>query len=218
MTSGAEERRVMSTGLKVLYIDDEALLKMAFVETLKQQGYDARGAISGKEALELIDADIPDIIILDVMMKPMDGWETLSHIKNKEATRNVPIIMQTGKSLTIKDVIRYGDQIEDYLIKPVRLPDLVKSVEGVRDRKEMISKEVDQATARGGDAELIAEYAQVRHRTLIGKRLIKILGRIYPIKTDGTIETDFDMPELHEIINRFEEESKRCQDLHKILF
>lgn len=207
----------MTTGLKVLYIDDEALLKMAFVETLKQQGYDARGAISGKEALELIDAEIPDIIILDVMMKPMDGWETLSHIKNNEVTRHVPIIMQTGKSLTIKDVMKYGDQIEDYLIKPVRLPDLVKSVEGVRERKEMISREMDQATAKGGDSNLIVEYSNVRHRTLIGKRLITILGRIYPIRTDGTIETDFDMPELHEIINRFEEERKRCRELHKIL-
>ncbi|PWR71532.1 response regulator [Methanospirillum lacunae] len=207
----------MTTGLKVLYIDDEALLKMAFVETLKQQGYDARGAISGKEALELIDAEIPDIIILDVMMKPMDGWETLSHIKNNEETRHVPIIMQTGKSLTIKDVMKYGDQIEDYLIKPVRLPDLVKSVEGVRERKEMISREMDQATAKGGDSNLIVEYSNVRHRTLIGKRLITILGRIYPIRTDGTIETDFDMPELHDIINRFEEERKRCRELHKIL-
>jgi two-component system, OmpR family, response regulator len=208
----------MPTGLKVLYIDDEALLKMAFVETLKQQGYDARGAISGKEALELIETEIPDIIILDIMMKPMDGWETLSHIKNKEETRHVPIIMQTGKSLTIKDVIRYGDQIEDYLIKPVRLPDLVKAVESVRDRKEMIRNEVDKATAKGGDPNLIAEFAQIRHRTLIGRRLIMILGRIYPIRTDGTIETDFDMPELHEIINRYEEEKNRCQELRKILF
>lgn len=207
----------MLTGLKVLYIDDEALLKMAFVETLKQQGYDARGAISGEEALELIEAEIPDIIILDVMMKPMDGWETLTHIKNKEETRHVPIIMQTGKSLTIKDVIRYGDQIEDYLIKPVRLPDLVKAVEGVRERKEMIKKEVDQAAARGGDPDLITEYSQIRHRTLIGRRLIVILGRIYPIKTDGTIETDFDIPELHEVINRFENDRKRCQELRQIL-
>ncbi len=207
----------MSTGLKVLYIDDEALLKMAFVETLKQQGYDARGAISGKEALELIDTDTPDIIILDVMMKPMDGWETLTHIKNRAATQDVPIIMQTGKSLTIKDVIRYGDQIEDYLIKPVRLPDLVKAVEGVRERNEMIQAEVDQAKTRGGDPDLINEYAQIRHRTLIGKRLITILGRIYPIKTDGTIETDFDIPELHQVINQFEEDQKRCQELHQSL-
>ena len=207
----------MPTGLKVLYIDDEALLKMAFVETLKQQGYDARGAISGKEALELIEVEVPDIIILDVMMKPMDGWETLTHIKKSELTKHIPIIMQTGKSLTIKDVIRYGDQIEDYLIKPVRLPDLVKAIEGVRERREMIQGEMDLATTQGKDSDQILEYGRIRHQILIGKRLITILGRIYPIKNDGTIETDFDIPELHEVINQFEEDKKRCQELRQIL-
>jgi CheY-like chemotaxis protein len=209
----------MPVGQKVLYIDDEALLKMAFVETLKQQGYQARGAISGKEALEMIEADAPDIIILDVMMKPMDGWETLSHIREIEKSRSVPVIMQTGKSLTIKDVIRYGDQIEDYLIKPVRLPDLVKAIEGVGDRRVMIQEEIATATKRGGDPELIREYEHVRRRSIISKRLIEILGRIYPIKTDEKkIETDFDMPELHDIISQYEADEKRCDELKKILF
>lgn len=207
----------MPEGLKVLYIDDEALLKMAFVETLKQQGYNARGAISGKEALELIEEDIPDIIILDVMMKPMDGWETLTRIRSDEKTRHVPIIMQTGKSLTIKDVIKYGDQIEDYLIKPVRLPDLVKAVEGVQQRNRMIQEEAEQATQSGVQSELISEYQNIRHRSLIGRRLIEILSRIYPIKTDGTIETDFDIPELHDVINRYEADKTRCAELRAIL-
>jgi DNA-binding response OmpR family regulator len=72
----------VGTRLKVLYVDDEALLKMAFVETLKQQGFDARGALSGQEAIDMVYEDVPDIIILDVMMKPMDGWRHSSILKN----------------------------------------------------------------------------------------------------------------------------------------
>lgn len=209
----------MTVGQKVLYIDDEALLKMAFVETLKQQGYQARGAISGKEALEMIEDETPDIIILDVMMKPMDGWETLSHIKDLQQSRDVPVIMQTGKSLTIKDVIRYGNLIEDYLIKPVRLPDLVKAIEGVGDRRVMIQEEIARATVKGADPEIISEYAQVRQRSIISRRLIEILGRIYPIRTDGNkIETDFDMPELHDIIREFESDERRCNELSAMIF
>jgi DNA-binding response OmpR family regulator len=207
----------MPVGQKILYIDDEELLKMAFVETLKQQGYKAKGAVSGKEALELIRADTPDIIILDVMMKPMDGWETLTHIREREESRYVPIIMQTGKSLTIKDVIRYGDQIEDYLIKPVRLLDLVKAIEGVADRKAMISAEVEKATEMGGDPDLITEYNVLRHRVLINRRLIEVLGRIYPIRTTERFETDFDIPELHELISQYESDKKRCSELQRIL-
>jgi len=211
-------RGLMPVGQKVLYIDDEALLKMAFVETLKQQGYRAQGAVSGKEALELIESDTPDIIILDVMMKPMDGWETLTRIRDRQESRKVPVIMQTGKSLTIKDVIRYGDQIEDYLIKPVRLPDLVKAIEGVADLKAMIDAEVEEATLKGGDPELIAEYKKIRHQAIISRRLIVVLGRIYPIRTDGKIETDFDIPEMHEVINSYESYKSRCLELQKILF
>jgi DNA-binding response OmpR family regulator len=207
----------MPVGQKVLYIDDESLLKMAFVETLKQQGYKARGAISGKEALELVEVEVPDIIILDVMMKPMDGWETLTRIRNREESRHVPIIMQTGKSLTIKDVIKYGDQIEDYLIKPVRLMDLVGAIEGVWDRKKMIEEQGIKAAEKGGDPELIEEYKIILRRSIIGRRLIEILGRIYPIRIDGKIETDFDLPELHNVISRYESDKKRCTELRSIL-
>ncbi|HWQ66495.1 MAG TPA: response regulator [Methanospirillum sp.] len=208
----------MSQALKVLYIDDEALLKMAFVETLKQQGYNARGAISGKEALEQVDEETPDILILDVMMKPMDGWETLSHIRERPEGRTIPVIMQTGKSLTLKDVLKYGDQIEDYLIKPVRLPDLVRAIQNVLDRTRMIEEEVADASSRGGDPALIAEYAILRHKTIVGSRLIEVLGRIYPVTKEGIIETDYEIPELNDVVNRYTEDKTRFLELKTILF
>ena len=62
---------IVDQRLKVLYVDDEALLKMAFVETLKQQGFDARGALSGREAIDMVHVDVPDIIILDIMVRPL---------------------------------------------------------------------------------------------------------------------------------------------------
>lgn len=204
--------------LKVLYVDDEALLKMAFVETLKQQGFAARGALSGQEALDLIHEEVPDIIILDVMMKPMDGWETLLHIKEYRPSSLVPIIMQTGKSLTIKDVLRYGDLIDDYLIKPVRLPDLIRSIDGVGKRSEEIKQEQSKALQQGADPGIISEYGDLIKRVQVEERLIEILGRIYPIHKDGTIETDLEIPELHEFVNRYEKDKARFFDLKNKIF
>ncbi len=208
----------MGTRLKVLYVDDEALLKMAFVETLKQQGFDARGALSGQEAIDMVYEDVPDIIILDVMMKPMDGWETLLHIKKYEKARNVPIIMQTGKSLTIKDVLRYGDQIDDYLIKPVRLPDLIRAIDGVGARNAEIDQEKERARERGGDVADVEEFGELLKRVQVEQRLIEILGRIYPIQRDGTIETDLEIPELHEFVHRHEAHKRRLEELKNKLF
>lgn len=208
----------MGERLKVLYVDDEALLKMAFVETLKQQGFDARGALSGQEALDLIREDVPEIIILDVMMKPMDGWETLTHIKEYEPSSSVPIIMQTGKSLTIKDVLRYGDLIDDYLIKPVRLPDLIRSIEGVGRRNEQIESERNQALQKGATVPVVDEYVHLIKKIQVEERLIEILGRIYPIQKDGTIETDLEIPELHEFVHRYETDKNRCNELKSTIF
>ena len=208
----------MGKRLKVLYVDDEALLKMAFVETLKQQGFDARGALSGQEAITMVYEDVPDIIILDVMMKPMDGWETLLHIKEHEQARTVPIIMQTGKSLTIKDVLRYGDQIDDYLIKPVRLPDLIRSIDGVGARNAEINREKELALQKGGNTADVDEYGELLKRVQVEQRLIEILGIIYPIQRDGTIETDLEIPELHEFVHRFEAHKARCEELKNTLF
>ncbi|HQC00405.1 MAG TPA: response regulator, partial [Methanospirillum sp.] len=191
----------MDQRLKVLYVDDEALLKMAFVETLKQQGFDARGALSGREAIDMVHVDVPDIIILDIMMRPMDGWETLMHIKEHEPAANVPIIMQTGKSLTIKDVLKYGDQIDDYLVKPVRLPDLIRSIDIVMARNDEITRKKRLALEGGGDPAEVAELGKLLKLVEVEKRLIGILGRIYPIQQNGTIENDFEIPELHEFVH-----------------
>ena len=209
---------MMGDNLKVLYVDDEALLKMAFVETLKQQGFNARGALSGQEALDLIHEEIPDIIILDVMMKPMDGWETLMHIKEFEPSAQIPIIMQTGKSLTIKDVLRYGDLIDDYLIKPVRLPDLIRSIDGVGQRSNQISQEKTQALQKGADPLIVNEYGDLIKKVQVEERLIEILGRIYPIQKNGTIETDLEIPELHEFVHRYEKDKERYKELKTLIF
>lgn len=208
----------MNEPLKILYVDDEALLKMAFVETLKQQGFHARGALSGQEALDMAAEDTPDIIILDVMMKPMDGWETLSRLKSMEPGRNVPVIMQTGKSLTIRDVLKYGDLIEDYLVKPVRLPELIRAINAVGERRSMIEGETSVARERNCGSDLIDEYATLRRRVLIGERLIEVLGRIYPIRKDGSIETDIEMPELNEVVNRFTADKARLIEVKEAVF
>jgi len=199
----------MSKQLYVLYVDDEPLLKMAFVETLNQHGYCSRGAESGQEALDMIKEDTPDIIILDIMMKPMDGWETLARIRENENWRVIPVIMQTGKSLTIRDVLKYGDLIDDYMIKPVRLPDLIRSIEGVQTMYNLINREYSTAIENGADPILAEELRRLEKKVMVDKRLIEVLGRIYPIKKDGTIETDIEIPELYEFVHRFEKARER---------
>ncbi len=208
----------MSEPLKILYVDDESLLKMAFVETLNQHGYNAVGAESGAEAIGLVGKQIPDILILDIMMTPMDGWETLTNMKTLPGFDNVAVIMQTGKSLTLREVIKYGEMIDDYLIKPVRLTQLINSITVIEDRREMIKAEISEGTKNGSDPELLFEYGELRRKVLVKERLMEVLGRLYPVRQDKKIGSNFDLPGLKEVIENFSDEKDRLNDLRESLF
>ncbi len=204
----------MTKPLLILYVDDEPLLNMAFVETLKAEGHAARGALSGEECLIRIGEEIPDIIILDIMMKPMSGWDTLLKIKEGEKSQDIPVIMQTGKSLTLGDVLLYGDLIDDYLIKPVKLPDMLQAIDRIMNRNREIESEVSRARKTGVPEERIREYVSVKRSVLVYKRLLIVLSRIYPVVHLQDTSTDLDLPELKTIYDRYTKLQETCRFLH----
>ncbi|MDD1723949.1 MAG: hypothetical protein LUQ07_02330, partial [Methanospirillum sp.] len=91
-------------------------------------------------------------------------------------------------------------------------------IEGVGNRTREIDRQIREATEKGDDPGLIQEYGIIRKKVLIGQRLIEILGRIYPIRKDGTIETDIEIPELYEFVRRFETDRNRCDEIRNVLF
>lgn len=204
----------MTKPLLILYVDDEPLLNMAFVETLKAEGHAARGALSGEECLILMGEEKPDVIILDIMMKPMSGWDTLLKIKEGENSRDIPIIMQTGKSLTLGDVLLYGDLIDDYLIKPVKLPDMLQAIERIMNRNREIEDEASRARGTGVPEERISEYVSVKRSVLVYKRLLSVLSRIYPVVHLQDTSTELDLPELKTIYDRYTKLQETCKSLH----
>ncbi len=110
---------------KILVVDDEAYICETLVDILKNGGYQAESALSGKKALEKFTNDFFDLILLDITMPEMDGVEVLKEIKKIDS--NVAIIMATGKSdvESIVDAIKQG--AEDYIIKPFQDIESIKA-------------------------------------------------------------------------------------------
>lgn len=111
---------------KILAVDDDATLLRLVDQVLSQKGYEVLKANSGPEALKLLFAQKPDLVLLDVVMPGMDGWETCSRIRD---VSDLPIIMLTGKRGTEDDVVQgldYG--ADEYLLKPVGNRELVARV------------------------------------------------------------------------------------------
>ena len=122
---------------KILVVDDEPAFVRLVSKVLNHKGYEVLSAGDGEEALRLVFAYRPDLVLLDVVMPKMDGWQTCSRIR--EIT-DVPIVMLTGKQTSEADIVRglnYG--ADDYLIKPIGGKELVARVQAILRRAELPS-------------------------------------------------------------------------------
>ena len=112
---------------RVLVVDDEpAIANLAKVK-LTNDGFDVVTAHSGKEALEKVASEPPDVIVLDVMMPGMDGWEVASRLRGNPATKDIPILMLTALGIPEERVPGLPD-IDEYYTKPFEAATLVKLV------------------------------------------------------------------------------------------
>ena len=108
----------------ILIVDDDLDIANIFRLFLSRDGHMAITASDGKICLEKLQQFTFDVILLDIMMAPMDGWETLTHIKANPKTLSIPVIMVTGKPLDEKERETYGTMYYKYLMKPVRRKEL----------------------------------------------------------------------------------------------
>lgn len=103
--------------LHILAIDDDQSTRELYSATLSTQGYRVHTASSGHEGLELAESIEPDIILLDLMMPEMDGFEVAERLKKNPHTQDIPIIVVTAKELTVAERMRLMGHIEDCVSK-----------------------------------------------------------------------------------------------------
>lgn len=116
---------------KVLIVEDEeSLLKLESI-LLTTKGYLVRGVTTGLAALEAVDEEAPDLILLDVMLPQMDGFEVCSRIKQNPETRHIPVILLTAKK-TPEDVAR-GQEVgaDHYITKPFKSAMVMDMIESL---------------------------------------------------------------------------------------
>ncbi len=168
----------------VMVIDDSPFIVDIFVTMLERGGYRTLAAYGGEEALEILKTVKPDLILLDIMMEPMDGWETLMHIKNTAGLKEIPVMMLTAKQLTPSEAQEYGIYIEDYIMKPITHRELYDAIEGLLNRRRVIEMDMKMAEDAGVEKKTIDEYSRLRKNIDISKRLLRLLENTYKINDD----------------------------------
>lgn len=117
---------------RLAYIEDEAEMIDLVRLILGRHGYTVLGATGGSEGLELVRKEIPDLVLLDLMMPDMDGWDVYHQLKSDELTHDIPVIVITAKAQNIDKILGLRvAKVDDYISKPFSPQELLDRVEQV---------------------------------------------------------------------------------------
>src|SRR5258706_4081935 len=125
-----------SRATRILVVDDEPTLMQVLSRFLGGEGYDAASATNGQEALEKIQKDVPDVLLLDVKMPILDGLSVCRAMRADFRTRGLPIILLTGNGGLEDRLQGYKTGADDFLTKPFNLDELKIRIEGALHRRQ----------------------------------------------------------------------------------
>lgn len=120
----------MSRG-RILVVDDEIYIVHILDFSLGMEGYEVITALDGEEALEKANEHKPDLIVLDIMMPKMDGYETCKILKADETTRHIPVILLSAKGRNVDMQTGYDVGADEYITKPFSPRKLVDRINAI---------------------------------------------------------------------------------------
>ncbi|HYI98390.1 MAG TPA: response regulator transcription factor [Thermoleophilaceae bacterium] len=151
---------------RILLVDDEQSVQKLLAFPLRKDGYDVVCACDGAEALERLDDDSYDLVVLDLMLPKVDGFEVCRRVR---ATSSVPIIMLTARIEEIDKVLGLELGADDYITKPFSVREFRSRVKAVLRRSELVARSAeDQAQEPLEDGELRIDF---------DKRLVTLAGK-----------------------------------------
>jgi two-component system, OmpR family, response regulator len=98
---------------------------------ITQHGYPTDIELDSRKALERIRSAKPDLVILDIMMEPLTGWEVLEQIRGDTELSDIPVLILTGKRMIIREALQFGMQIDEFVMKPLRRSMLITAIDEV---------------------------------------------------------------------------------------
>ena len=112
-------------------VEDERNIRELLIYTLETTGFSAKGVSNGKELRALLKEELPDLILLDIMLPGEDGYSILERLKASQETKNIPVIMVTAKEAEFDKVRGLEAGADDYITKPFGMMEFVARVKAV---------------------------------------------------------------------------------------
>lgn len=190
--------------MKVLLIDDNETLIQIYQRILTNPDRQTEILTDSSTAIETIKTVRPDIILLDLLMEPVSGWEILERIRSDSEISDLPVIILTGKIMTTDEALRFGLKIDGFVMKPLERSMLVAAVDEVWEIITECEKRYKRAIAAG----LSEEKAQscrkmIRKRKMIAylKELLVRQDKMVHLRPDEKLNLNGTIEELRTMIN-----------------
>jgi len=155
-------------GKKILIVEDDKHISKLVKYNLEKAGFDCTVTITGEDALEALDRESIDLIILDIMLPKMDGFETCRHIKQDRKLSGIPIIMLTAKGEEVDKVVGFELGADDYVVKPFSPRELILRVKAILKRGKPQEAEKDILSVDKITIDIS------RHKVTVDKKAIKL--------------------------------------------
>lgn len=156
---------------KIIVVDDDLAIQTLVRVNLEMQGHKVLTASDGVEGYALIQQELPDLVILDVMMPNADGYTVCQRIRKNPETEHIPVLMLTALGVVEDKVKGFDLGVDDYLVKPFELPELQVRVRALLRRSGQLPKSTTSREILSiGDITLIPENLEVK----IGHEIAKL--------------------------------------------
>ena len=116
---------------RILVVDDEVYIVHILDFSLGMEGYEVVTALDGEQALEKVAQQKPDLIVLDIMMPKLDGYETCKALKSKDETKDIPVILLSAKGRNVDQKTGFEVGADDYITKPFSPCKLVERINAI---------------------------------------------------------------------------------------
>lgn len=199
----------------ILIVDDSPYIVDGLVALLKRRGFNPIATHGGDEALSLLATVKPDIILLDIMMEPMDGWETLDRLKANPETKDIPVLMFSAKKITPEEGQQHCLNIEDFVSKPVNPTQLLEAIKQIFARRSEVKTEAQSAKDAGVDAGLIEEYSALRKSIEVDTNLLSVLRKACDMNNPGRETPAEDLAAIQKLEAKIKVDEQRLKEINE---
>ena len=210
---------------KILIVEDEKNIAKLIRYNLEKAEYDCYSARSGEDALAILKKQTVDLILLDIMLPGMDGFEVCRKIKQDDRLKNIPIIMLTAKGEEVDRIVGLELGADDYMTKPFSPRELILRIKAILRREKRI--DLKKETIISGDIEIDVpkHKVTVRHREIVltnmeFKLLLTLMERQGRVQERGKLLSDVwgmdslvDTRTVDTHVRRLREKMGKCADM-----